>query len=153
VRVRIGIAAVLLCIALPTAAEDSVRVRYFGTYPRMDRSSESSEIEIARRPPVTPPGYPATFDQGVDRYFAAVSKALADASIESTNWERSVVDGNLVEVVIRIGAKQVRLASSFNPGAHLDSFPDSDGANERHRKALSAILKLTADRLQETIPR
>ena len=152
-RVQTVIAAVAACIALPVFAEDLVRIRYFNTYPRIDRSSESSEIEILRRPPVMPLGHALTLDQGVDRYFAAVAKVLADAKIDSTNWERSVVHGNFVEVTVQLGVRKVQLGSSFKLGAYLDSFPDADGTNERHRNALAAILKLTADRVQETIPK
>jgi len=117
----------------------------------MDRSSESGEIEISRRPPVMPPGY-AGVETGVDVYFAAISKILADAKIEK-DWERSVVHGYFVQVTIDIGGKKVILGSSFNLGAYLDSFPDPDGTNERHRSALAAILKLTAERAQANIPK
>jgi len=70
----------------------------------MDRSSESGEIEISRRPPVMPPGY-AGVETGVDVYFAAISKILADAKIEK-DWERSVVHGYFVQVTIDIGERK-----------------------------------------------
>jgi len=152
IRIQAILTVFITLIALPVAGQDSVRIRYFAAFPRMDRSSESGAVEIERRLPVTAPGYPATLNQDVDRYFDAISKILADSRVDA-DWERSVVHGHFVEVTIRIGTRTIRLGSSFNPGAYLDTFPDADGTNERHSAALKAILKLSSERLQEAIPK
>ncbi len=146
-----AVAILVTCLAMPVMAADSVRVEYFNSYPRMDRSAESGEIEINRRPPAMPSGY-AVLDSSVDVYFSEVSKILTDAKIVA-DWERSVVHGHFLRVTIDLGGKKLTLGSSFTPGAYLDSFPDADGTNERHRNALLAILKLTAERTQATIPK
>ncbi len=149
----IAFVVTLACAAIPAcAAGDSIHIKYFVSYPVTDRSSESTDVEITRRRGVTPPGYEATLDQGVDRYFDAVSKILAGLKA-AAEWQRSVVHGPFVRVEIDLDGKKIILGSSYTRGGYLDSFPDSDGTSERHRSALAAILKLTAERLQETMPK
>lgn len=150
-NVRLQMVAILVgFLAMPVAATDSVRISYFNSYPRMDRSAESGEVEISRRPPAMPRGY-APLESGVDAYFAEISKILVDSRIEG-DWERSKVHGQFIRVTVELGGKKITLGSSFG-GGYVDSFPDPDGTNERHRNALVAILKLTTDRMQAAIPK
>ena len=152
-RTLVYIALLLaVCLSANARDDDSVRVRYFIVDARMDRSHQSTDFEITRHRPIVPPGYKATLDSAVDLYFAAIEKVLADAKI-SGNWERSVVHGPYVRVEISVGGKRLTLGSSYSNGAYLDGFPDSDGTNARHRAALGAILKLTAERIQDTVPK
>src|SRR3982751_26643 len=58
--VRIAIGIVALCVSISAAAreDDFVRVKYFVDYPRMDRNSQITEVEVTRRSGAPPPGQP-----------------------------------------------------------------------------------------------
>ena len=144
-RLRWALLMMVALVAFSSAAQDVVRVKYLPAYPLPDESMEGVDIEVKRL---------FSSQRGreldVDRYFAAIARILLDEKVTS-NWERSVVHAPYVRVEIALGGKNLILGASYSVNG-LDSFPGPDDSNERHRRALEAILKLTLQRLQAKTP-
>jgi hypothetical protein len=127
-----------------------VRIRFGDSYPPIADSSELVKIEISRVLGVTPPGGTPTLNQNVDRYLGAISRILAEANA-SSRWQRMSVHAPFVQVDVEIGGTKTTLLSGYSRDA-LETFSDDGETDRKHRAALLAILKLTAEYLQVTWP-
>ncbi len=110
-----------------------------------DVSSEYVEIEITRVA-----GFQHERGIAIDQYFAAVAKILDEQRV-SSDWERVVLHAPSVHLDIVVGGRKYSLGSSYSDNG-LDTFPDQDGTNERHRRAMEAILGLTTRRIAAKSP-
>jgi hypothetical protein len=140
---RLTFAAVVCLATFSAGAQDRVHVRYIPAYPALaghtdlpDLSSEYVEIKVARVA-----GFPRKRNLAIDQYFAAIQKILTEQRA-SSNWERAIVHAPSVQLDIVVSGDKYSLSSSYSSNG-LDTFPDEDGANERHRRAMEAILQLT----------
>lgn len=137
--VRLVVVALTWAGTASVLAQDTVRLKYLPAYPPPNVSSEFVEIVVTRIS-----GYQRGEELGVDRYFAEIEKILVDHRI-TTNWERVIVHAPSVHAEINIGGKKLTLGSSYSASG-MDSLPDQDGVNDRHRLALEAIIELTTRR-------
>lgn len=149
---RLTFAAILCLATFSVAAQDKVHVSYIPAYPPLightempDLSSEYVEIELTRIA-----GYWSKRDLAIDEYFVAVEMILKEQQV-SSNWERVIAHAPSVHLDIVVSGKRYSLGSSYSKNG-LDTFPDQDGANERHRHAMEAILRLTTRRVATKSP-
>jgi hypothetical protein len=125
-------------------AQDVVRVKYIPSYPLPDTSMETVGIQIERTPSGSGNG-----DAAIDRYFSAVSAILAEEKVKP-KWERAIPDAPFVRVEITVGGRSFTFGSSYSENG-LDTFGPDD-SDQRHRRALEGILKLTLQRVTEKSP-
>lgn len=133
----------IILTAGTVSAEDYVRVKYMPGFPLPNESMETVDIEIKRMPSI--PGSPQV---DVDRYFDSVSKILAEDKIR-TDWGLLAIDAPSVRVDISIADKKISLAATYTSKGIIDTAP---GPDERPRRALQEILKLTLKRLKDKVP-
>lgn len=141
--------AVLSLASVSAAAEDSVQIEYFPSYPQLDRSVPSTSIAISRQAGVNPSGTAPVLDRDVDAYFKAVSEALSEGSV-TQDWEGgSALHAPIVRARIKLGDRSLTLTSGYR-GGYLESA--RPGPDERNRRALGEILELSGRWIQQTIP-
>jgi hypothetical protein len=121
------------------AAEESVKVRYFPSYPLPDQSAEFVQLSVSRVARATPGA-----ERDVDRYIASVRDVLDDAAMPA-KWGSVTPDASWVQVEITLGERKHVLANAYDAGG-VRLRPDATASDRRRAAALQRVLDLTVER-------
>ena len=135
----IALAASLTLAAWNARAEESVKVRYFPSYPPPDTSAEFVQLSVSRVPRATPGA-----ERDVDRYIADVKRLLDEAAMPE-KWGSVIPDASWVQIEITLGERKHLLANAYGPdGVKLR--PDATATDRRIAAAFQRVLDLTVQR-------
>ena len=136
-----AIAAVaLLALAAGTArGEESVKVRYFPSYPPPNASVEFVQLSVSRVARAT-----SGPELDVDRYLAEVRQLVADAGVPE-RWGSVIPDASYVQIEITLGERRHVLANAYDAGG-LKLPTDATPSDRRIAAAFQRVLDLTLQR-------